>query len=211
MPLFDPDAIDAVAHRHIGTRPFQRMFENIGADLKARYPDDVYLDQPLVFNSAGGIMYQLKIFAMTPTEYIMICGSSISSSGYSGRHPVAFWDTVLSGEARYMHEGELEAHSYRAGDRIFVDRWQVATIDFPDHCWMLEYARGTLPALLPFGMANTFFNALDFTSARRLLTIYATLALRYYRRRPAAVRLITISTTAAARSGLWWLRSRGRS
>ena len=207
MPLFDPDTINEIGQRHVGTRPFKRLFHDVGTDLKARYPNDVHLDQPLVFNSAGGIMYQLKIFAMTPSEYIMICGSSIGSSGFSGRHPVAFWDTVLSGEARYMHEADPEPHTYQAGDRIFVDRWQAATIDFPDHCWMLEYARGSLPALLPFGMVNTLFNSLDVKSARHLLTIYTTLALRYYRLRPREARPLAIGAMVTA-GGLWWLRSR---
>ena len=52
---------------------------------------------------------------------------------------------------------------------------------FPDHCWMLEYARGELFGLLPFGMANTFFNTLDFKSAFRTLKIYGTLTLRHLR------------------------------
>jgi hypothetical protein len=183
MLRFDPDTVNEIGQRHLG-KPLDQMFRDVGQDLKAVYPDDVHLDQPLVFNSAGGIMYQLKIFAMTPREYIMICGSSIGSSGHSGRHPVAFWDTVLSGETRYMHEGELDRRCYRTGDRIFVDKWQAATIDFPDHCWMLEYARGNLPFLLPFGMANTFSNTLDLVSAFRLFRIYAALSARHFRAHP---------------------------
>ena len=185
-PVFDPGAVHEVGLRHLGRRPFADLFEAVGTDLAALYPGQVHLDQPLVFNSAGGIMYQLKIFAMTPSEYIMICGSSIGSSGHSGRHPVAFWDTVLSGEAHYMHQGDPEPHSYATGDRIFVDRGRAATIHFPDHCWMLEYARGALPALLPFGLANTLFNTLDLRSAGQVLKTYTTLALRHQRagRRP---------------------------
>ena len=64
------------------------------------------------------------------------------------------------------------------GSRIFVDRWQAATIHFPDHCWMLEYARGSLFALLPFGLANTFFNTLDWKSALRTLRVYGSLTRR---------------------------------
>lgn len=82
--LFDPDTVNDVAQRHLG-KPFDQMIADIGVDLKAIYPEDVSTDMPLVFNSAGGIMYQLKIFAMTPRENVMICGSSIGSSGHSGR------------------------------------------------------------------------------------------------------------------------------
>ena len=178
--LFDPDVVDEIGQRHLGKDP-DAMVADIGADLKAKYGDHIHLDMPLFFNSAGGIMYQIKLFAMAPREYIMICGTSIGSSGHSGRHPVAFWDTILSGGARYMHEDVLARRTYPTGSRVFVDRWQAATIDFPDHCWMLEYARGELFALLPFGMANTFFNTLDFKSAFRTMRIYGTLTLRHLR------------------------------
>jgi hypothetical protein len=187
MQRFHPDTVNEIGQRHIG-KPLDQLFAEIGRDLKAVYPEYVDTHQPLVFNSAGGIMYQLKIFAMTPREYIMICGSSIGSSGHSGRHPVAFWDTVLSGEARYMYEGELERRCYRTGDRIFVDKWQAATIDFPDHCWMLEYARGNLPMLLPFGMVNTLNNTLDFASAAKLFRIYLTFSGRYFQKHPQELR-----------------------
>ena len=184
--LFDPDVIDEIGQRHIG-KPIDGMVADVGADLKAKYGHHVHLDQPLFFNSAGGIMYQIKLFAMTPREYIMICGSAIGSSGHSGRHPVAFWDTILSGGARYMHQDELASHEYPTGSRVFVDRWQAATIHFPDHCWMLEYARGSLFALLPFGLANTLFNTLDWKSALRTLRVYGTLT----RRTLAARRSVT--------------------
>ena len=187
MDEFDPAVIDGIARRHL-TNPMPEMVEAIGRDLKAAYPDLVDTSLPLVFNTAGGIMYQLKIFAMTPREYIMICGSSIGSSGFSGRHPAAFWDTVLSGQASYMHQDRWEPVSYKTGDRIFVDRWQAAAIDFPDHCWMLEYARGQLVWLLPFGAVNVFTNTLDFASLWRLLRVYGALTGRYVRHRPAAFR-----------------------
>lgn len=184
---FDPDVIDRIAQRHLGeTMP--QMADAIGAELKAQYPELVELSLPLVFNVSGGIMYQLKIFAMTPHEYIMICGSAIGSSGFSGRHPAAFWDTILSGQATYMHQDHWERASYSPGDRIFVDRWQSATIDFPDHCWMLEYARGTLVWLLPFGIVNVFTNTLDFGSLARLMRIYSALTRRYFRAYPLELR-----------------------
>ncbi len=199
---FDPDVIDSIAQRHLD-KPMAAMAEAIGKDLKAHYPDLVDVGLPLVFNSGGGIMYQLKIFAMTPHEYIMICGTAIGSSGFSGRHPAAFWDTVLSGQANYMHQDEWEPRSYKRGDRIFVDRWQSATIDFPDHCWMLEYARGTLVWLLPFGIVNVFSNTLDFRSLFRLVRIYASLTRRYFSLHPEELRpyLLTGGLLFAA---LWW-------
>ena len=202
MNHFDPDVINSIAQRHIG-KPMAEMADAIGQDLEACYPDFVDTSLPLVFNSGGGIMYQLKIFAMTPHEYIMICGSSIGSSGFSGRHPAAFWDTVLSGEANYMHQDQWELKSYKTGDRIFVDRGQAATIDFPDHCWMLEYSRGTLIWLLPFGIVNVFTNTLDFRSLFQLMKIYASLSRRYFARHPEELQPYLMGGCLLL-AGLWW-------
>jgi hypothetical protein len=202
---FDPEVINGIAQRHLG-KPMAEMADAIGRDLKTCYPDYVDTEQPLVFNGGGGIMYQLKIFAMTPHEYIMICGSSIGSSGFSGRHPAAFWDTVLSGQANYMHQDQWESKSYRTGDRIFVDRWQSATIDFPDHCWMLEYARGTLIWLLPFGMINIFSNTLDFRSLFRLVRIYSMLSQRYFRRHPEEIQPYLLGGGLLLAALWWWAR-----
>ncbi|HEX2913191.1 MAG TPA: hypothetical protein VH186_20480 [Chloroflexia bacterium] len=203
--VFDPDVVDQIAQRHLG-KPMAEMAEAIGRDLQDRYPDYVDVTMPLVFNSSGSIMYQLKIFAMTPHEYIMICGSSIGSSGFSGRHPAAFWDTVLSGQATYMHQDEWEARSYKTGERIFVNRWESASIDFPDHCWMLEYARGSLVWLLPFGMVNIFTNTLDFYSLLRLIRIYLTLTSKYFRKNQMALRPYLIVSSALL-AAFWWLIS----
>jgi hypothetical protein len=96
MNEFDPEVIDSIARRHL-TKPLPEMVEATGRELKPAYPDLIDASLPLVFNAAAGILHQLRIFAMTPREYIMICGSSVGSSGFSGRHPAAFRPYVLMG------------------------------------------------------------------------------------------------------------------
>jgi C-8 sterol isomerase len=31
----------------------------------------------------------------------------------------------------------------------------------PEECWALEYARGNIPSMMPFGLFDTFFSTLD--------------------------------------------------
>ena len=31
----------------------------------------------------------------------------------------------------------------------------------PDECWALEYARGNIPSMMPFGLFDIFFSTLD--------------------------------------------------
>lgn len=61
-------------------------------------------------------MIQMKLYLASLFEYVMIWGIPICSEGHSGRHRVAFWDTVIDGEAWYFAEGQFEKRVYRPGD-----------------------------------------------------------------------------------------------
>jgi hypothetical protein len=92
----------------------------------------------------------MKLYFASLNEYIMIWGTPIGSEGHSGRHRVAFWDTVLDGETWYFAEGQFEKRVYRPGDRIFVGKGQACGMNFTDGVWALEYARGSiLPRAAP--------------------------------------------------------------
>jgi C-8 sterol isomerase len=47
----------------------------------------------------------------------------------------------------------------------------------PDRCWALEYARGWIPLMLPFGVADTFSSTLDFVSLSNTIFWYAKLVI----------------------------------
>ncbi len=52
-----------------------------------------------------------------------------------------------------------------------------------DGAYILEYARGPIPTMLPFGLADTVFSTLDLTSLFRTIRLYARHVLRSTRRR----------------------------
>ena len=43
----------------------------------------------------------------------------------------------------------------------------------PDACWALEYARGNIPSMLPFGVFDTFFSTLDFVTLGETVAVSA--------------------------------------
>lgn len=43
----------------------------------------------------------------------------------------------------------------------------------PDHCFALEYARGNIPSMLPFGIWDTLFSTLDYPTLFETIEIYA--------------------------------------
>ena len=42
----------------------------------------------------------------------------------------------------------------------------------PDSCYAHEYARGFIPQMLPFGLADSFSSTLDFVPVMRTMRIY---------------------------------------
>ena len=175
--VFDPDEIHQAAMCGIGLTHAE-MFAAVIAALEARYPGRIDARQAWIYSNAGGAMIQMKMLYASAREYILLFGTPVGTEGHSGRHRVEFYDTVLDGEAWYYSEGQFTRDEYRAGDRIFVARGHSAGMHIPDHVWMLEYARGALPTLLPFGLADSLLSTLDFRTVRRTIGVYLSLALR---------------------------------
>jgi hypothetical protein len=177
--LFDPEVVDQCALAGIG-HPKPQMFDLIARAIEARYPGTIYHDQPWIYSIAGGAMIQMKLYFASLNEYIMIWGTPIGSEGHSGRHRVAFWDTVLDGETWYYAEGQFEKRVYKPGDRIFVGVGQACGMNFTDGVWALEYARGKIPRSMPFGLADEILSCRDFMAAKQTVWVYATLIGRHW-------------------------------
>lgn len=177
--VFDPEVIDECALECIG-HPKPEMFDVFARALEKRYPGYIDFAQPWIYSIAGGAMIQMKLYFASLHEYVMIWGTPIGSEGHSGRHHVAFWDTVIDGEAWYFAEGQFEKRIYKPGDRIFVGRRQACGMSFTDGVWAVEYARGSLPRSIPFGLADEILSARDFVAVKQTLSIYATLIGRHW-------------------------------
>lgn len=175
--IFEPHAIHEISRKHLG-EPLEQMFAKVTADLAERYPLAIDDSQPWIFNNAGGVMLQMKLLHASTKEYIMIWGTPIGSEGHTGRHLAEFYDTVLDGEAWYYQEGQFTRDVYGPGDHIFLGKGQSAGMHYPDHVWMVEYARGVLPSLLPFGLADALFSTHDFKTALQTVVIYFSLVTR---------------------------------
>jgi C-8 sterol isomerase len=162
--VFDPEGVDACARAGLG-KPKPQMFESIEEALEERYPGHIDRSQPWIYSIAGGAMIEMKLYHCSLCEYIMIWGTPIGSEGHSGRHLTEFWDTVIDGETWYYSEGQFERTVYKPGDRIFVGRGQAVGMNFVDGVWAVEYARGPLPIIVPFGLADVLLST-DGSAAR---------------------------------------------
>ena len=134
-----------------------------------------------VLNYAYGILCPLKILYASPFEYILIWGTPSGNEGGTGRHRFCtFYDTVLDGQVLYWSERDpLGTATYGPGESWVHVRGDCGGQRIPGHAWVVEYARGFLPTIMPFGLVSTLIT-LDITSVYRTLKLYAELNLQHF-------------------------------
>ena len=69
-------------------------------------------------------------------------------------------------------EGELDKRIYRPGDCHVLPAGTAEGYRMPDRCYALEYARGNIPAMLPFGFADGLTSTLDVSALPRTAGVY---------------------------------------
>lgn len=176
--IFDPDELHAIAKLGIGKASRDEMFRVVGEALRDRYPRHITLDNPWIFNNAGGAMGQMKLMHCSLTEYVIFFGTPIGTEGHSGRYATEVHDFMMDGEMWCYHEGEVERAVYKPGDAAYLGADRAKGYRVPSHAWMLEYSRGPIPTMLPFGLADTLFSTLDRKTIGRTLWQYGKLVVK---------------------------------
>lgn len=169
--IFDPDVLHGIVHDVIG-QPLPKMVADIRRELSARYPGHILDGDEWIFNNAGGAMGQMLVLHASITEYVIIFGSPIGTEGHSGRFYAEDFFFILEGEQWAYAEGDLEKKVYAPGDLHVLEAGTAEGYRMPDGCFALEYARGIIPAMLPFGVADAMSSTLDINSVRRTFGVY---------------------------------------
>ncbi len=169
--IFDPDILHEVIKGAIG-QPMEAVVDQIVRDLDERYPGHIRSDTGWVFNNAGGAMGAMRLLHASITEYVLIFGTPIGTEGASGRFAADDYFYMLEGEHWCFNEGDFERQVTRPGEVTFMKRGDSKAYRFPDNAWGLEYARGAIPLMLPFGLADTFSSTLDLQQISRTLGMY---------------------------------------
>ena len=176
--VFDPETLRDVARSHLHL-PLEEMLPAITQDLAQRYPGLIETKPEWFFSNAGGTMGQLTILYASLREYVIFFGSPIGSGGHTGRYHFAEdYHVLLDGKMWYYGEGDLQRKEYRPGDTEYLPKGVSKGFRIVGHAWILEYARGAIPTMLPFGLADTLFSTLDFVTIFRTFRIYTRHVLR---------------------------------
>lgn len=177
--IFDPVVLQQIAQANIekyaGKNDTKGMMENIALDLEAKYPGHINLKEEWVFNNAGGAMGSMWVLHGSITEYVIIFGTPVGTEGHTGRFFADDYFIILEGEQWAYSAGQVRREVYKPGEMHLLARGNCQQYKIPEHAWALEYARGWVPTMLPFGFADTFFSTIDFPTLVKTVGIYARL------------------------------------
>jgi hypothetical protein len=187
--LFDPGELHEIAKLALadcslvrGTarvdKPRSALLESVEEQLYARYPKHITRDNPWLFNNAGGAMGQMKLLHCSLSEYILIFGTPIGTEGHSGRYATEVYDFMLEGEMWCYHAGEFERTVFKPGDLAYLGPDAAKGYCAPSSVFMLEYARGPIPTMLPFGLADSVFSTRDRVTLGRTLWYYGKMCVK---------------------------------
>ncbi len=171
--VFDPDTLHAAAKLAVASgEPLAGKARIIREQLNQRFPGQINMADEWVYNIAGGAMGQMTVLHASLFEYVIIFGTPIGTEGFSGRFMADDYFMIIEGEQWAFNEGDAERMVFKPGDLHHMPRGEARGYRMPDHCYALEYARGFIPAMLPFGLVDQLTSALDVPTVAKTLRIY---------------------------------------
>ncbi|MBZ0272824.1 hypothetical protein K8I61_12370 [bacterium] len=176
--LFSPDELHELAQLGVGL-PVADAWRVIHDELKRRYPGKIADDLRWTFNSAGTAFCQIAIVYASTKEYVAFFGTPIGAEGFSGRYAADVWDLMIDGEMWTYVPGQFEPTVYLAGDLAYLPRDGGKGVRYVDHAWMIDYGRGNIISMFPFGViAPALFTTLDYKSAWEQFVDYGKLVVK---------------------------------
>ncbi|XP_061887720.1 sigma non-opioid intracellular receptor 1 [Entelurus aequoreus] len=171
--LFNKDDIAKLAKQHAG-QDHEQAFSKLVVELRKRYPGHILPDEDLewVFLNVGGWMGGMCVLHASLTEYVILFGTGIDTSGHSGRYWAEISDTIISGTFRKWTEGTTKSELFYPGDTVMHGMGEAAAVQWTAGTWMVEYGRGFIPSTLGPALADTMFSTQDFVTLYQTFKVY---------------------------------------
>ncbi|XP_023664393.2 sigma non-opioid intracellular receptor 1 [Paramormyrops kingsleyae] len=171
--VFNKEDVAKLAKQYAGQDPDQ-AFSKVVVELRRKYPGHILPDEDLqwVFVNAGGWMGSMCLLHASLTEYVLLFGTAVDTSGHSGRYWAEISDTVISGTFRQWKEGTTKSEMYYPGDTIRHAAGDATSVQWSAGTWMVEYGRGFIPSTMGFALADTVFSTQDFLTFFYTVRVY---------------------------------------
>ncbi|XP_053304735.1 sigma non-opioid intracellular receptor 1 [Spea bombifrons] len=171
---FSREEIAMLAKEYSGL-DYEVAFSKMITELRRKHPGHILPDEDLqwVFVNAGGWMGSMCLLHASLTEYVLLFGTAVDTSGHSGRYWAEISDTILSGTFRQWKEGTTKSEIFYPGDTIVHAAGEATSVQWSAGTWMVEYGRGFIPSTLGFALSDTFFGTQDFLTFFYTIRVYA--------------------------------------
>jgi len=176
---FTPEEIQSIANLGQGL-PLGERWELMRQELERTHPGKIATSLKWTFNAAGNVVCNLALVYASPNEYVAFFGTPIGSTGFSGYYTQAdVWDCMVAGQMYTFDPGQFEKSVYNAGDTAYLKAGSRRVFRYVDSCWMIDYARGNISSMFPYGIINpAAYNTLDTLSASEQVANYAELVIK---------------------------------
>ncbi|XP_066507383.1 sigma non-opioid intracellular receptor 1 [Hoplias malabaricus] len=171
--VFTKEDVAKLAKQYAG-QDHEQAFAKVVVELRRQYPGHILPDEDLqwVFVNAGGWMGSMCLLHASLTEYVLLFGTAVDTSGHSGRYWAEISDTIISGTFRQWKEGTTKSETYYPGDTVVHTVGEATSVQWTSGTWMVEYGRGFIPSTLGFALADTVFSTQDLLTLGHTFRVY---------------------------------------
>lgn len=148
------------------------------SDIDWENPDSV--KEHFFLCKTGGAIGQVMCLHASLSEYILVFGTPLGTTGHSGRYLYHIRDYIISGHHQTYLDGDLHGSSYRPGQVTVLPKGEGVIYKSEPHTYMFEWGHGFPGLLLAtiYPILATLFDTWDFYSIYKQYKLYGTQVLK---------------------------------